>query len=155
MRDSFEKYVNDLEPFFQRLVGMAPVTIGQLKPPLPERCVYLFSESGLPLYVGRTNHLSKRVKQHSAAWAQHNQAVFAFRLARHETGKVLPGYTKETARATLLSDPVFSAAFVHAKERIRSMQLRFVPVDDPLRQALLEIYVAVVLETPHNDFETH
>jgi hypothetical protein len=35
------------------------------------------------------------------------------------------------------------------------MELRYVEEKDQLRQALLEIYVAVVLQTPHNDFETH
>ena len=35
------------------------------------------------------------------------------------------------------------------------MDLRFVDEADPIRQALLEIYVAVVLGTPYNDFDTH
>jgi hypothetical protein len=32
------------------------------------------------------------------------------------------------------------------------MDVRYVEETDPQRQALLEIYVAVVLETPYNDF---
>ena len=35
------------------------------------------------------------------------------------------------------------------------MELRFVEESEPLRQTLLEIYVAVVLKTPYNDFDTH
>ena len=35
------------------------------------------------------------------------------------------------------------------------MDLRFVEERDQLRQTLLEIYVAAVLKTPFNDFETH
>jgi hypothetical protein len=35
------------------------------------------------------------------------------------------------------------------------MDLRFVEKPDPLRQALLEIYVAVTLRTKYNDFNTH
>ncbi len=35
------------------------------------------------------------------------------------------------------------------------MQVRYVEERDPLRQALLEIYVALVLKTPYNDFNTH
>jgi hypothetical protein len=35
------------------------------------------------------------------------------------------------------------------------MDIRFVEENDPLRQALLEIYAAVALCTPYNDFETH
>jgi hypothetical protein len=52
-------------------------------------------------------------------------------------------------------DPTFAAAFSAAKERIRAMQYRYVEEVDQNRQALLEIYCAIVLETPYNDFNTH
>lgn len=35
------------------------------------------------------------------------------------------------------------------------MQLRYVEEPDPLRQALLEMYIAFVLRTPYNDFNNH
>jgi len=35
------------------------------------------------------------------------------------------------------------------------MDVRYVEETDPLRQALLEIYVSIVLKTPYNDFDTH
>jgi hypothetical protein len=35
------------------------------------------------------------------------------------------------------------------------MEIRFVEETHPVRQALLEIYVATVLETPYNDFDNH
>ena len=49
----------------------------------------------------------------------------------------------------------FTAAFDSAKARIRNMDLRFVEENNPVRQALLEIYVAEVLGTPYNDFDNH
>ncbi len=52
-------------------------------------------------------------------------------------------------------DPAFAAAFTAAKERIRQMEYRYVEEADQNRQALLEIYCAVVLATPYNDFGTH
>jgi hypothetical protein len=52
-------------------------------------------------------------------------------------------------------DPVFAAAFREAKERIRAMEYRYVEEREQNRQALLEIYCAVVLSTPYNDFGTH
>ena len=52
-------------------------------------------------------------------------------------------------------NPVFAAAFAAAKERIRRMEYRYVEEDDQTRQALLEIYCAVVLGTTYNDFGTH
>jgi predicted GIY-YIG superfamily endonuclease len=134
---------------------MPPVKIGDLRRPLPDKCVYLFSEKGTALYVGRTHHFRQRMRQHSIDAAQHNQAVFAFRLARTETGKIVASYSPAGSRAALLAEPEFAEAFLRAKVRNRNMELRYVEEIDPLRQALLEIYVAVVLHTPHNDFETH
>jgi hypothetical protein len=52
-------------------------------------------------------------------------------------------------------DPLFAAAFAAAKQRIRGMEYRYVEEADQNRQALLEIYCAVVLATPYNDFGTH
>ena len=54
-----------------------------------------------------------------------------------------------------MENPEFVAAFDSAKARIRNMDLRFVEETDPVRQALLEIYVAEVLGTPYNDFDNH
>ena len=55
----------------------------------------------------------------------------------------------------MTKEPDFAEAFIAAKARIRKMDLRFVEETDPFRQALLEMYAAVALKTPHNDFETH
>lgn len=54
-----------------------------------------------------------------------------------------------------MESPDFRLAFIEAKKRIRAMDLRFVEENDPVRQAVLEIYVAVSLQTPYNDFDTH
>lgn len=99
--------------------------------------------------------MRKRLRQHSINSAQHNQAVFAFKLAREATGHLEPGYTAKDSRAALATNPEFKQAFAEAKTRIRKMELRYVAEADPLRQTLLEIYVAVVLKTPYNDFDTH
>jgi hypothetical protein len=54
-----------------------------------------------------------------------------------------------------MKDPDFREAFDEAKARIREMEVRYVEEADALRQTLLEIYVAVSLGTPYNDFRTH
>jgi hypothetical protein len=83
-------------------------------------------------------------------------AAFAFRLAREATGNLTAAYRAgPNSRAGLMQDPAFVAAFDAAKARIRAMNLRFVEEADPVRQALLEIYTAVALRTPYNDFDTH
>lgn len=35
------------------------------------------------------------------------------------------------------------------------MDVRYVEEVDPVKQTLLEVYVATVLGTPYNDFENH
>ena len=59
------------------------------------------------------------------------------------------------SRSQLERDPKFLRAFERAKERVRRMEVRFVEEADPLKQALLEIYVAVALHTRDNNFDTH
>jgi hypothetical protein len=85
-------------------------------------------------------------------------AAFAFRLAREATGRTKATYRNgegSGSRLDLMADEAFAAAFSSAKARIRQMEIRVVEEKDPTRQALLEIYVAVVLKTPYNDFNTH
>ena len=157
MHSTFSQYVESLHALFERLIEMSPVTIATLPKDAPSQCIYLFSDAGRHLYVGRTRRqsLRQRLRQHSINSAQHNQAVFAFKLAREATGHLEPGYTANDSRASLAANPEFKQAFAEAKTRIRKMELRYVAEADPLRQTLLEIYVAVVLKTPYNDFDTH
>jgi hypothetical protein len=58
-------------------------------------------------------------------------------------------------RRDLLSRPEFQEAFSQAKAKIREMDIRFVEEPNQVRQALLEIYAAVILEARYNDFGTH
>jgi hypothetical protein len=55
----------------------------------------------------------------------------------------------------MVKDVVFGPAFIACKLHLRSLDLRFVEEIDATRQALLEIYVATVLETFFNDFANH
>jgi hypothetical protein len=82
-------------------------------------------------------------------------AAFAFRLAREATGNLKATYTVKGSRASLIEDPQFREAFETAKDRIRRMDVRFVAEADPVRQTILEVYAAVALQTPFNDFDTH
>ncbi len=136
---------------------MLPVTIASLPKDAPLQGIYLFSEKGQFLYVGRTmrQSLRQRLRQHSIDSAQHNQAVFAFKIAREVTGHLHPGYTATDSRKARCADPQFAKAFLEAKRRIRVMELRYIDESDALRQTLLEICVAVALRTPYNDFDTH
>ncbi len=154
--DTFDSAINSLAPSFGRLLQMSPVRADCLPKKMPKQGVYLFSENERHLYVGRSNGLKARYGRHCNPGATHRMAAFAFRLAREETGRIKASYkADEHSRNGLMRDPIFKAAFDQAKSRIRNMQYRFVEETNQTRQALLEIYCAVVLKTPYNDFETH
>ena len=155
MHEIFREYIESLEPSFQRLMSMEPVTIATLPREVPQAGIYLFSDAGKNLYVGRTNTIRKRLQNHCRPSSGHNSATFAFRLAREITGLSQATYTAKGSRQELEHDPKFSPIFIKQKERVRNMNVQFVSEPDPMRQALLEMYAAVSLDTPHNNFDNH
>jgi hypothetical protein len=150
MNTHFRKTVESLHPTFELLMEANPYAIGAT---LPKQGVYLFSENGKALYVGRSNNISQRRKQHTGRSAQTNQAALATLIARDETKRRID--YRKGARQRLLADLEFMEAFEKAKDRVRMMDFRAVGERDQTRQALLEVYCAIALETPYNDFGTH
>ena len=131
---------------------MIPTAAEDIPSIAPEGGVYLFSEEGQNMYAGRTKRrISVRVRNHFTGC----DCPFAFLLAREATGRTEPAYTKEGSRKALLGDEDFEDAYEDAKRRIRKMRVRYVHEPDPVRQALLEIYVAIVSKAKYNDFDTH
>lgn len=156
MDEHFLAAVEGLRPAFDRLMAAARSAppARRVSPRVPG--VYLFSEAGRHLYVGRSNDIGGRYRRHCAPGATHRMAAFAFRLARESTGRTAAAYRPgPDSRDGLMADPPFRIAFEEAKARIRRMEFRFVEEPDPVRQALLEIYCAVVLQAPYNDFDNH
>lgn len=156
MYEEFQTHIDALQPKLQELLAMPAVKPTQLPRQMPKAGVYLLSEAGEFLYVGRSNDIKGRIGRHSRPGATHRMAAFAFRLARHATGQLVPSYKKGAgSREALMSDPLFLMAFEAAKARICAMDLQYVEEIDPVRQCLLEVYVAVVLKAKHNDFDNH
>ncbi|MGD0398722.1 MAG: GIY-YIG nuclease family protein [Syntrophobacteraceae bacterium] len=156
MDAKFLSHVEALAPQLAKLLAMKPVTPESLPRKMPRKGIYLLSAENQHLYVGRSNDIRKRMRGHSSLGAKHNTAAFAFLLAREATGNLRATYKPgEGSRAGLMRTPGFVAAFESAKERIRKMHLRFVEEADPVRQALLEIYVALTLDARYNDFDNH
>ncbi len=118
---------------------------------MPEAGVYVFSKGRTVLYVGRTNKLRRRLQFHTRN--NHNQATFAFLLARKETGKTKPSYKTNGSRSDLLRHGNFRAAFNKARSAIREMDVQFIEERDPNRQALLEICTAMKSKAKYNDFD--
>ena len=155
MNKQFLAVIESLEPKFQQLLAMPPVRYSSLPKKLPSRAIYLFSESSVHLYVGRTNKLRERLRGHCIPGSTHYSATFAFRIAREATGMNRATYAPAGSRANLVTDHVFGPAFTNAKRRVAEMDIRFVEETDPVKQTLLEIYTATALSTTYNDFENH
>lgn len=149
----FKQAIKDVEEKCTLLLQSPRYKIGGLPGNVPLAGIYLFSENGKALYVGRTNHLRKRLQYHTRN--NHNQATFAFLLAREVTGRIKATYTKAGSRSELLKDFEFRVAFDSARERIRRMDIQFIEETDPTRQALLEICAAIRAHTRYNDFDNH
>lgn len=153
MDEIFRTLIEGLLPAYERLLAMEPV----IEPPLhmPKRGVYLFSENGAHLYVGRSNTMRKRYKQHTNQGSPHNQASFAYKLACEKCNMPPPTYKKGDGQAERLKAPILAAEFIKAKDRVRAMDYRCVEEADPKRQFMLEAYACIALETPYNNFENH
>ena len=151
--DKFLGLLSSLDIKFNYLIQMIPQKSNKLPDNTPTGGVYLFSEQGKHLYCGRTKRLIKeRIKNH---YSSAKDCPFAWRLAREETGNIKANYYGDKTRSKLLKDLNFVSVYKKSKDRIKNMDVRYVEEKNPLKQALLEIYVSVVLETPYNDFDTH
>lgn len=156
MDTQFLQHVASLRPKLDALLAMEPVKPSRLPKLMPKAGVYLLSEGNEYLYVGRSNNIRGRIARHSRPGATHHMAAFAFRIARQVTGRLDASYkTGEGTRDALAREPKFARAFVEAKARVREMDLRYVEEADPVRQALLEVYVALAVKAKHNDFDNH
>jgi len=139
------------------------------RPPHTQRGVYLFSEHGRDLYVGRTGITARRRRagtppstsfrarfdQHTQAGRPPGTAPFAMRLAREAAEErridVPINWWKNRDE-----NPDLLSLFLSAKERIaETMEMRVVAFDDDvlgIRSTIAEIYVHAMLLTPYNDF---
>lgn len=155
MNELFRQYIESLQPTIERLLAYKSFKFDHLPKKLPDAGVYLFTENEIHMYVGRTNRLRDRLQEHCRPSSTHNSAPFAFLLARKAHGQTNATYKPEGSRASLAADPQFVPHFVSSKARLRAMDIRVVEEAHPLTQALLEMYVAVALNTEHNDFDNH
>jgi hypothetical protein len=156
MNKTFASLIDSLEPKLQLLKAAAPFKFSELpaQKNFPVSGIYLFSEDGRHLYVGRSAGIKARLQGHCRVGSQENKAAFAFRLAREKMNVQEASYQHENSRKHLMTQEPFRAAFEVQKERLRRMDIRVVEESDHNRQALLEMYAAISLETPYNTFKT-
>ena len=128
-------------------------------PTITEKGIYVFYESGKPVYVGRSDRLRSRILEHGRPSSLHNSATLAFLLAMDmATSKGIDCTGKKRDDLQIAED--FKPLFDKAKELVRNMEVKVLKVDDAIEQAVFEVYVALHLKTTrehggYNDFENH
>jgi len=152
MNRQFQKHVQALDGKWTQLRRMSPVPADGVPPKAQKGGIYVFYDKGRALYAGRTKRsLTVRIREHFGAGLD---CPFAWLLAREMTGKKRT-YRTKGSRNELLNELGFRLAYELAKCLIRDMDVRYVHERNPLKRALLEIYVATAERAVHNDFEEH
>ena len=122
--------------------------------PVERAVVYLFSESGVPVYVGQTRTPRRRYDQHTGPNRAHNEASFAFLKAKKKAESA--GVEVQRSREALQTDAAFSVHFGAAKAWVAAMAFQYVEIEDPIERSIFEMYAALHLGTEEfNSFETH
>ncbi|MCB9991906.1 MAG: GIY-YIG nuclease family protein [Rhodospirillales bacterium] len=152
---NFKALIEQLQPTLNQLLGCSPLEVSKI-PATPKLAgVYLFSENEVPIYVGRTRNLRGRIKSHYNM-TNPNMGSFAFLMACKTYGRKKAAYKKEGSRKQLHADPDFRKHLEKANKRIKAMTVRFVEINDPVKQHLFELYAAMALGTTEfNQFDTH
>lgn len=152
----FNEILVQLDPLLNRLLACEPHSRDR-RPAAPhDSGVYLFTQGEDHRYVGRAKNLNRRFGQHVAPKSPHNQAAFAFNLAKRAAEA--DGLDVNRTRKALAADPQFDDDyFVPAKREVREMEFRFVLLNDDSLSTIFEVFAALLLGTEgdFNLFATH
>lgn len=152
MNDDFKRMVDQLPVLFERLVTSSIIPWNDLGK-IPRKGIYVFYENGYPIYVGRTNRMKERIKEHGRRSSTQNSAPFAFNLAKKAAAE--KGINTNNSRVELERDSTFAELFSQAKERVSRMSIHVIEISDPIMQTIFEVYASMELKTEFNDFDTH
>jgi hypothetical protein len=145
--------VADKMPILYEALVRSPLRFRSNLVGIAARGIYVFYENGKPLYVGRSNKLRQRILEHGRKSSDQYSASFAFRLAKEEAER--GGVELKGTRADWEKNERFARLFGEARERVAKMAVRVVEVSDPVEQTMFEVYSALRLGSPYNDFDTH
>lgn len=114
--------------------------------------IYLFLHEEKPERVGRSKNLRNRLRNHLRP--DHNSGAYAFKRARHRFGTKAT-YKKGAGRKELQGDPLFYALFLEEIERLKTLTIKWIVVENDVDQYLLELYAAMELDLLLDEFGTH
>jgi len=155
MNERFKELADRMPSYLQSLLKQPLIAIDDIGiTQVPQKGVYIFFEGNKPVYVGRSNRLKKRLKEHSQRSSDHYSATLAFRIAKKNTSTLRIKDRKQT-NEQLMKNGDFVKEFKAAKERISRAKIRFIEIEDQIEQAMFEIYASLELGTELNVFSTH
>ncbi|MGV8130327.1 MAG: GIY-YIG nuclease family protein [Methanolinea sp.] len=152
MNNQFQTIIEKFPEYMTNLLKTTPVHYSELKD-IPKRGIYVYYENDNPIYVGRSQNLRQRLRQHRQQSSDHHSATFAFLIARRDAHK--KGLQIKGTREELQNDPNFYQFFADAKLRIHNMKVQIFQIEDPIEQTLFEVYASLELKTEYNTWETH
>jgi predicted GIY-YIG superfamily endonuclease len=118
MNERFKELV-DRMPLLLRLLLEQPPTarddIGIIQ--VPQKGVYVLFENNKPIYVGRSNRLKQRIKEHSQTSSDQYSATLALRIAKQNFLDI-QGRGRRQTNEQLMKNNDFVKEFSAAKERI-------------------------------------
>jgi len=154
LNERFAKITDGMPLRLQELLDRPLVTVDDIGvTEVPQSGVYVFFEGEKAIYVGRSNRLKKRLREHSQRSSDHYSATLAFRIAKQKF--LNNNMVKRRTNKQLMEDSSFVQEFEAAKDRIAITKMRFIEIDDQIEQAMFEMYVHLTLNTELNDFSTH
>ena len=148
MNTAFWEAVDKMKPLMNDL-EVSPERTWDKYREAPQNGVYVLYENGAPIYVGRSNKMRNRIREHGAASSDRHTATFAFKLLRQALSE--PEGKAEDIERT------YAEEYRRQRERVRAMTFRAVWITNQLEQTLFEIYAILQVGTAprYNDFETH
>ncbi|WP_135604937.1 hypothetical protein [Methanococcoides sp. NM1] len=153
MKKEFESIIDSLPVLLEKLVNSRPLKRDNLQG-MPECGIYVYYKDRIPLFVGRSDNMKKRIMAQSRKGSTHHSAPFAFLLARNKA--IAKGMDIENkTRNELINDPLFNDLFIQSKEEVSKMSIRYVEVKNPEEQTIFQVYASMELNTEFNKFETH
>ena len=152
MNEAFEKSIDRVQELFDLLnrEEIRPL-LGTSYPQSP--AIYVFFEDKKPIHVGRTNKLRQRILGHRGQ--NHYSATFAFKETRRLTDNLKASYKQKGSRAALMGDPLFRGEFDKQRERLGKFGIKYLVVENPIDQYLLELYAALEYQTSLTEFDNH
>jgi len=141
----------NMEAFARAGIGVKAL-LKEFKLPQDFSGCYVLQDQGTPIYVGISRCVFARLRQHVFG-KTHHDASLAFRVATtRQSNQTIAMLTRSKA----MSDPLFAASFKEAQQYLRSMQVAFIAIDNPLELYVFEPYCALELDTHQwNSFRTH